>query len=462
MSRSGDPGVVAEQSRSDHPSEPAAPSGGAFTRYTAYMTWRERSGESWLLAWLDDHGATSRKDVSKLLRKRAIRHELRDLLDEVPFGIPRNLDPLEPKLAAGAGIDLSGTLGCFGCLQNEFDTLFQRVGYYFDKILVVGPSAYNLARAYDDDRGRALSAIEHLSEFVLNVRRVGAEPYLIFGEKPPACQLHLRDHAEEAGLSGILGSEDALAKTLLTEAEVQAERRGDHWFCALNHPQLEHTVWQTVDAGPNATEVAMKHAVLVQTLRVYIAQLISDVRFAKMCKAPLGAGVSLHNKILEGGQSLGTSELDTAINIAFPFINGISAAEIIKIREQEGVSFERFRNALRSAITERVKAAAAGEDSASIASEILDDVVCPALLEIEAKLDSARRMLVRGSGLALGAGAVTTTVGLLASVPLVVGPIVSAVFAAPDFRTYLAQRREVELADMYFLWKMSSPKHGNH
>ena len=47
-----------------------------------------------------------------------------------------------------------------------------------------------------------------------------------------------------------------------------------------------------------------------------------------------------------------------------------------------------------------------------------------------------------------------TTVGLLTGTPVVVGPLVGAALGGVDLRRYWADKKEIELHDMYFLWRL--------
>src|SRR2546423_1860450 len=105
------------------------------------------SQASWLLSWVDVPGAKSPRDGSKLLKSRQAQRDLRDTMAQVPFSPPVADDSAPAPIAAGAALDLSGSLDCLAssCLKAKVDTLLRRVWHYFDKVYVVGPSAHSLA-----------------------------------------------------------------------------------------------------------------------------------------------------------------------------------------------------------------------------------------------------------------------------------------------------------------------------
>ncbi|MFC0105073.1 hypothetical protein ACFFRB_01770 [Kibdelosporangium aridum subsp. largum] len=56
--------------------------------------------------------------------------------------------------------------------------------------------------------------------------------------------------------------------------------------------------------------------------------------------------------------------------------------------------------------------------------------------------------------MSIGLGSSIVTIGLLTGLPAVVGPLVSMVASAVDLRKYLDSRQEVEIGDMFVLWRV--------
>jgi hypothetical protein len=68
---------------------------------------------------------------------------------------------------------------------------------------------------------------------------------------------------------------------------------------------------------------------------------------------------------------------------------------------------------------------------------------------------AAERLLSRSGGLTVGVTVIATTVGLILQAPVVIGPLLGAAVAGVDLKRYWADRKDVELSDMYFLWRLA-------
>jgi hypothetical protein len=146
------------------------------------------------------------------------------------------------------------------------------------------------------------------------------------------------------------------------------------------------------------------------------------------------------------------AEAEIALNLALPVLEGVPAAELIRVRQAEALSFERFRQSLRLAIQDRLTNSQA--TPAQLATEIVDDVVNPALYDIQQRLSAAQDVLVRKSAVSIGVGAISTTIGLIAGMPLLLPAGVAwALLPGQHYMKYLEEKRDIELSDMYFLWR---------
>lgn len=145
-----------------------------------------------------------------------------------------------------------------------------------------------------------------------------------------------------------------------------------------------------------------------------------------------------------------------ALSLELPFLQNASPQDIALIRKEEAVAFDAFRIALRKAIKERVDVAGDDADPAVMAKEIGEDIIAPAINDIERSLDTARRTMLRKSATRVGLATVGVTAGLLTGFPLMIasglGLVVSAT-SLPPFDAYIEKKQEIELRDMYFLWK---------
>jgi hypothetical protein len=117
------------------------------------------------------------------------------------------------------------------------------------------------------------------------------------------------------------------------------------------------------------------------------------------------------------------------------------------------MSFERFRTSLRLAIRERLENTQTA-DSVSVASEIAEDVVEPSLNDIEQRLSAAQSVLEKKSMISVGIGTASATIGLIAGMPLLLPAGVAwALLPGQHYMKYLEERRDIQLSDMYFLWR---------
>ena len=108
-------------------------------------------------------------------------------------------------------------------------------------------------------------------------------------------------------------------------------------------------------------------------------------------------------------------------------------------------------------MAERVAAIDSGRDVRGLAEEIERDVIDPELSRIRLKMEGTRKRLRRNSGIAVVAGGLITSCGIVggsgfyeAGATVAVGGVAAAARQASD--TAL----NVQSDDMYFLWKAQS------
>ncbi len=427
--------------------------------------WDKDASPSWLLQWCDSRGISSADKLQTSLGRETERKSLRDAMEVVRFTSPAVDTTATAPIAAGGSLDLSGTLGCchYECLRDQVDTLFQRVLHYFDRIYVVGPPASRLAEDYDLDDLSALSQVDHYARLLFHLRDIGAEEYLSFGEKPAYCTEHGEKHAKEVGLSEVYSAKNHWIEEIDRDAKVSYvwDLGAYSWNITVEHPSLE-VPFRSYLHPSDAANPGIRKAALSALFDVYAAQLVADVQYSRDCDAALGTAVSIHEDLLIAPRhAVEPSEFAVAFNLPLPFIDGLTAKEIIAIRENEHESFNVFREKIRQAITARLDATRDEADSTTIAIEIAQDVIAPALFEIENKMKNARDALRRGSGFLLGAGSVATTIGLLGAMPMVGGALIGALMAAPDLRNYYTAKRQVQNSDLYYMWRLMDRGRGH-
>ncbi|MFI7090882.1 hypothetical protein [Streptomyces lydicus] len=334
------------------------------------------------------------------------------------------------------------------------DTLFSKALLYFDEVVVAGPSPYDFVQPLEDPSDQTKKNLLGHMETLIYLRDIGLRDMLIFNVKPPACEVHLTRDAEAAGVAEVIEQSKVWVQRLESEGILQSvEIHDDHSHYAFSHQDLEHTIWgATPSVNPTKREVAES------VFSRYAAHLVSDIRLARRMGLPLAAQVQLHEDTLSGGHAKG-SELDVALSLQLPVFSQLPVRDVVRMRQDEWDAFERFRNALKVSIRERVSR---GMSTLEASEEILDDVITPALNDISQRLRVTGKKLERKLGAASLFGTVGMTVGLLGGMPLVVGGAVAATITSlPALQRYFDDKGEVELSDMYFLWKLEQ-RHRGH
>jgi hypothetical protein len=146
-----------------------------------------------------------------------------------------------------------------------------------------------------------------------------------------------------------------------------------------------------------------------------------------------------------------------------PILESVPLETLVKLRTDEHDAFVRFRYKLRHAAGEKLKAAS-GASPAALANQIRQDLVEPEVERIRQRLVSAQRMLATKTAVGVGLGGVVTVCGLLAGL----GPGVAMAAGIGTMTTVtgravakdIEERRDTNLADMYFLWKAA--EHAQH
>jgi len=92
-------------------------------------------------------------------------------------------------------------------------------GHYFDRIVVVGPSASEYSRLLSSkvDQQIIERLLSHI-QLLLYIRKIGAEDLLVFRQKRPPCEFHFEDHMREVGLDPESMLADELVNQLTSKA----------------------------------------------------------------------------------------------------------------------------------------------------------------------------------------------------------------------------------------------------
>jgi hypothetical protein len=417
--------------------------------------------------WLDNYMVKSPERASLLLKQSAPLHDLRQMAAEVKPALSTVRHDDGPAIVAGRGLDLSGALGCthWECIKQEVDDLFAQVWHYFDQIVVVGPSAVHISDLWDEgvEESEIVRRLEHYIRILLYLRNIGAEDLLVFTEKFPACGVHWKESARQAGLEPVIDLSEGFAEQFLREASIEVQLAGG------KPQQLRYRVLHPKTAHPNFGWIPRKRRsldsdsvqrdVAVDVIANHIAHLVSDVEAAKGTRSPLGSVIPLHQDMLRTLRlRVGAHEEDVAFHLKLPVLVGVETETLLRVRQDEREHFIAFRDRLRAAVQERVRAAQT-DDPSVIAQEVEADLINPALNDIQRRLSAARSVLVRKASASIGMGALMTTCGLLTANPLLITTGVGAVATTlPAAHKFIEDRRDVSLSDMYFLWRASQYK----
>jgi hypothetical protein len=403
----------------------------------------------WLYEWIDNCGIRDFDHAQRLLSDKVALADLRERAEAIKYTTEPLLASEQPTVLAGCGLDLSGHLSCFhwDCAKEQLDKLFNRVWHYFDRIVVVGPSAYDISNEWKY-RSEMPSRLPVYVRLLLYIREIGAEELLVFRQKPPACTAHLPEHLIETGLQGAMSDAEKIIPKLVAEAEIKIDRHGDHCHYAFSHPTFVHNAWGELET-PAGIKVGSEEVARAVVAR-HLAALNSDLRAAEILRCSLGASEPFQAQAIRGIRAEVPSA-DVALQLQLPVVNGIDLKTLLKLRNDERDSFNRFRRALEKAIELRLTCADATEHT-TLAAEIQGDVVEPALSEISLRLKSASRVLARKAIESVTIGTLATLCGIYAN-PVLAGGVIPAINGLINARhKYLDEKREISLSEMYFLW----------
>lgn len=408
----------------------------------------------WLLDLLDESEIRKPAQLEKALRNGDFATKVFDVAtaDETYSLVP--LESAGNTVLAAHGLDLSGSLDCmaFDCLRRDLDRLLSRTWFYFDQVAVRGPSKQVVSHLVDGASiDEAKHNVESLMRGLLYIREVGAEEFLVFTEKAPACRVHYRQHLSEAGLDHILSNSESIVAELMQNGTVaDFEPHGDHLHCTFTHPMLEHTEWPCLDVHADVSDPeVIKRAAAEGVFVRFASHLTSDVVTAQMLGTPLGLGTGVHDRLVADH----LSDENVALALDLPILTDVPPKDAMKIRAAEGGSFDRFRDALRAGMNDAV-AASGDSPSSGVAADIINDVIGPSLREVDDAMVKSQNLLNKKVATSVGLGTVLTIAGLAFNAPLLL-PAGIAIFGGTTLQAvhkYFEESRDIQLKDMYFLW----------
>jgi hypothetical protein len=188
--------------------------------------------------------------------------------------------------------------------------------------------------------------------------------------------------------------------------------------------------------------------------RYNIAALASDLRAAAQLGVPLGAAAVPQNLLLS--KTLSTNEAQVAMSLNLPILRNLSAADLIRIRQENADAFHQFRRVLKAAIAEKLKIAE-NSNSGDIAKEIENDLIKPGIDEIARRLRIAETIVNKKAFIAVVFGTLATVCGVLAgagpTTAIAAGVATTSALAGKGSMEYVDAASNIESDKLFFLWK---------
>jgi hypothetical protein len=408
----------------------------------------------WLYRWIDEYGIRTTGDFIKVTRKASSLDRLHELSDAETAIAAKDVPGY--SVLAGSRVDLSADLGCpdYECLVPQVDHLFNKIWHYFDTVVVDGSSAGDITSPLDI----YIHSLQQRVRLLLHLRKIGAERHIVFAHKPRAyCADHFREHASAEKLDVLFDRqiEEHVVELLANEATIHIERRVYGWHYSLKHPTLEEVIGTTSHDDPSRAPT--RQQVAREVFGRFCNALVADVSISHSLGLPLLQFAEAPWLNRERDPSADDGRL-AALNMRLPMLGGVAAQELLKIREHNWPYFERYRDAVRTAIEEQQERAGS-ESPEKIAAAVVEKYVRPELADIERRLRIVKGSLAKKLGAAAFITGTAATVGAVPGVPLIVAAGIAVVGAAstsaaiPQIFSYVDERDKVKYSNWYFLWK---------
>ena len=423
------------------------------------------TGHHWMLDWMDEFEVTSGKEVANRIELPGALQRLYDLANTNEKNTVRSsVELTENAVVGGGGFDMGvrGNLCAHPlCRIESMNTEVVQALHYFDSMVVEGPSS-DLYRSFFEDTSQSPSDIDLLLqrlswdiETLAYVRTSGLADYFQFVKKPHAfCQNHFTVHAQELGIGHLSTREEVkeMARRVAREGSISIRPAGDQqWVYVIKHPMMDN-VNLVVLRGKSAPP---RYMAVEKVLREELTVMVSDFATAKVLEKPLATAV--RPAIFAANNNNARASVDdVAACLKLPFLAGLKASEFVRLRTEHWDDFLKFRAALTAAIKETLDAK--GSASAErIATRLRRDFIEPAMADISRKVRLNNRSTIFKSIAGTTVGSTVAAFGALTSMPMLITAGIAAA-ATPLVQTYkyFDDKREIELSDMYFLWRSAS------
>jgi len=151
------------------------------------------------------------------------------------------------------------------------------------------------------------------------------------------------------------------------------------------------------------------------------------------------------------------------MHLELPALVGASVDELLELRTREPESFRRLQLALREALRLQAKASTVGSDAVSIAREIENDVIRPALTEIDRTLTRFEQERERKALRFLARTVVSVSIGLAASLISPLGMATAIAVIGRDvvdtIGSWTDGRPGISTDAYFILWKAREHSH---
>ncbi|HXS61876.1 MAG TPA: hypothetical protein VN767_03330 [Streptosporangiaceae bacterium] len=428
----------------------------------------------WLTRWIDEMEIFRDWEVGNVFKDRTATKRLIEAVEEA--AVEQKTSPIPSRaeigdsIVAGSQIDLSGTIGCsaYECMQNNIDDIFKNIWHYFDRVVVQGLDPRDLIAGVQKSKSESakrdfVSRIHTQMHVVLHLREIGADDLVTFQSKPHHfCEAHWREQGNLLDIEDVFDPEKQkkIISRMIKDSSFESHKIGPQkWAATLSGPGI----------GPSQSFIfsgkdkPSRKCVAGHILRGYTTATVADVELSRRLMLPLVAPTSVPWAQRSPNRALLPTAESVALELSLPVFIELPVADFLKLRRDQQPYFDRFRDTLHKAIVSRLTPENAGKSAGEIAHLIEVEDLRPGLADIECRVRSQRKAVIKQSAVGLAIGAISTTIGALDSMPLIIagGAIGSSVPLAPLINRYISERdTAIPKSELYFLWQAS--KHAKH
>lgn len=422
--------------------------------------------QCWLYEWIDEFEILSDADIERSLASGTALKRLHEIAAKHTHtdDFVRGNEWSDSTLLAGEGLNLAGETTCRGydCQVSELDHAISKAWHFFDRIVVTGPSAGDIAVALEDTPRRDLFDLHFdIAQDVklLNyIRNVGASRRIAFRDNNWVhCTSCVKKETAELGLTAAIekSTKAGVVDQIKREANITIKRE-DKWIAYTRHPLLRSLMVYTFPKKPTKEAVAQ---------RVFSAlNRAAVIDYSRAHRLGLPLATTVEASWLNATGHRGTNAIEermgrVALKLDLPTMSGMGTRDLLLFLEDQRPYFVRFQSALRAAIYENVKKLDSKSDN-EIAKAVMRDYIEPELEDIYRRLSTTSKNFSKKLASATAIGTATTSIGLIGSMPLIIGTgVAAAATIVPQLYKYFDDRSSVRMSDMYFLWKINGRRH---